>query len=352
MNNLLRLLAVLLAAGVLHSQSTFAQVPGYPDGVRAVMYVSDADDTTQPTLIWTPPTDAAVPLLVALHTWSHDYRQAGGEAQYANWCQEKGWAFVHPHFRGVNRTPSALGSDLVVADILSVIRHAKTVANIDHNRIYCVGVSGGGHASLLMAARAPKVWAGVSSWCGISDIALWHRQCLDGPFERYSRHIETVLGGTPLSTPQRRADAKNRSPVNWIAGADSLPPLDINHGINDGRDGSVPFTQSILAWNAAVPGEKEISTEMAALFYDLRSVPSELEMSNEIQPGAGKAPLRPVFRRTAGDVRLTIFNGGHEIDHGAALNWLSAQSRGAPTDWNVDDTSGFRVPLEDTRSGK
>ena len=34
-----------------------------------------------------------------------------------------------------------------------------------------LGFSGGGHAALLLAGRA-EVWAGVSVWCGISDLKM------------------------------------------------------------------------------------------------------------------------------------------------------------------------------------
>ena len=87
-----------------------AQVKGYPDGVKEVNYVSNADGTEQPALFWKPDTqDGPVPLLVALHTWSGNYLQAGGEAVFARWCQQVGWAFVHPDFRGINKTPQAGG---------------------------------------------------------------------------------------------------------------------------------------------------------------------------------------------------------------------------------------------------
>lgn len=341
-----------LLSPVITCQFALADVPGYPDGVREAHYPSKADDTLQPTLIWTPKSEAPVPLLVALHTWSNDYRQGGGEVQYAKWCQQEGWAFVHPNFRGINKTPSALGSDLAVADILSAVDFAKTQANIDPRRIYCVGVSGGGHASMLMAARAPELWAGVSAWCGISDIAAWHAQCKDSQFQRYSTQIESVLQGAPSSSPDHRDSAWHRSPLNWIAKAERLPALDINHGINDGRAGSVPFTHSVLAWNAAVPDDKKIDPELVSQFYASRSVPQKLQPGNEARPDESYADHAPIFRTTHADVRLTIFDGGHEIVHEAALNWLALQTKGKPATWNVDNPIRFRVDPSDQQSGK
>lgn len=342
-------IVVLLAfPGICRSQT----ISGYPDGVTETQYRSEADETMQPALVWFPETDQPVPLLVALHTWSSDYRQAGGEAQYARWCQQAGWAFVHPNFRGINKTPDAMGSDLAVADIRSAVAFAQSETNIDAKRVYCIGVSGGGHASLLMAARHPRLWAGVSAWCGISDIAAWHQQCADGPFKRYAGMIETVLNGNPTQDEQVRQTAWHRSPLKWIRETDALPPLDINHGINDGRTGSVPFTQSIHAFNAAVNAPQKISQADLETFYQTQKVPESLEVLNEAEQDDLYGDHQPVFRITAGTTRLTIFQGGHEIVHRAALNWLAAQTQGHPVEWHPPLAVELDVAEPDTQSGK
>ena len=188
------LATLLLASLVAHAGEPAAK--GYPPGVKKITYSSPGDDTEQPALFWKPKdTTKPVPLLVGLHTWSGGYDQAGGSAVFARWCQQEGWAFIHPHFRGPNWTKEAMGSDLVVADILAAVEFAKKTTGIDENRIYCIGVSGGGHAALLMAGRSPDVWAGISAWCGISDIAAWHRECSSHRrFRKYAGHIEKALG--------------------------------------------------------------------------------------------------------------------------------------------------------------
>ena len=53
---------------------------------------------------------------------------------------------------------------------------AKKKTRIDKKRILLVGTSGGGYMSLLMAGRAPNLWAGVSAWVPISDLAAWHSE--------------------------------------------------------------------------------------------------------------------------------------------------------------------------------
>ena len=37
--------------------------------------------------------------------------------------------------------------------------------------------------------------------------------------------------------------------------------------------------------------------------------------------------FRPLFRRSSGNARVTIFQGGHDIATGAALRWLARQQR-------------------------
>lgn len=308
-------------------------VADYPANIKTVRYVSSADDTRQPALYWQPKSDQPVPLLVALHTWSSDYRQAGGEVVYVEWCQRVGWAFIHPDFRGANTKPAAMGSDLSVADIVSSVDFAKSKTRIDTDRIYCVGVSGGGHASLLMAARAPKIWAGVSAWCGISDIATWHGQCKGAKFTKYATHIEQALGGPPSESVHRKRDAMRRSPIEWLTKAKQLPAMDINHGIQDGRAGSVPFSHSLLAWNAAVEPTARLSEEAITQFYESQKVPASLVQKNIATADPQYGKNQPMYRQVAGNARITIFNGGHEIVHNAALNWLAAQRKGKPANW-------------------
>lgn len=345
-------LVVILLASV---NSAFSQnpspVPGYPPEIREIRYPVPEDKSEQPALFWAPDATGKknpAPLLVALHTWSSDYKQAGGEALYARWCLDNGWVFIHPNFRGPNRRPEALGSDLAVADIRAAVEFAKANATVDETRIYAVGVSGGGHASLLVAGRLSETWAGVSAWCGIADIALWHAETTAAGRSNYAGHIEGALGGPPDSTPERAADARHRSPQTWLAGAKNVP-LDINHGINDGRAGSVPFSHSLLAWNAVVPESARLKSEVIAAYYQSQQPPAGLSAPLE-DALYGKRP--PVFRLANGNTRVTIFQGGHEIIHEAALNWLAAQRKGQPANWNPPKTAALRATEADTQSGK
>jgi dienelactone hydrolase len=326
-----------------------AAVPGYPPEIRVIHYPVAEDGSEQPSLFWTPeyPEGKRAPLLVALHTWSGDYLQAGGEAKYAEWCLQNGWIFLHPNFRGPNRTPHALGSDLMVADIRAAVEWAKANAPVDDSRIYAIGVSGGGHATQMLAGRTPEIWAGISSWCGITDIATWHTETTAAGRMNYAGHIEGAIGGPPDANDTTQAEAAHRSPLTWLENASGVP-LDLNHGIDDGRTGSVPFSHSLRAFNAVVPESARLpAADIAAWYADPAALPRDPDLKD---PLYGTNP--PLFRKTHGNTRVTIFQGGHEILHEAALNWLAAQRKGRPADWNPPKTASLKASATDRESGK
>jgi pimeloyl-ACP methyl ester carboxylesterase len=348
MNRVFLMSSLVTLSTICHSADSPEPIKGYPNGIREIRYPVAADNSEQPSLFWSPELAEGekTPLLVAMHTWSGDYRQAGGEAKYAEWCLKNNWIFVHPNFRGRNRSPESMGSDLMIADVRAIVEWAKKNASVDETRIYAIGVSGGGHATQLLAGRTPEIWAGISSWCGISDIAAWHDETSNPRFERYSKDIEIALGGPPGAGTSELEDSKKRSPLSWLSNASGVP-LDINHGIDDGRTGSVPFTHSLYAWNEIVPDSQKLSEKSIDHFY-------ESQQSPEAPPAADAlyGKRQPVFRRAHENTRITIFRGGHEIIHLAALNWLAAQQKGQPTNWNPPMVSDLDTTDLDTESGK
>ncbi|GAG09210.1 unnamed protein product, partial [marine sediment metagenome] len=100
-----------------------------------IQYISSADESEQPAMFYAPDSKDGVPLVVALHTWSGNYRQRHHKA-IEQWCVKNGWAYIHPDFRGPNRRPEATGSRLVVKDIVSAVEYAKEQTAIDASSIY------------------------------------------------------------------------------------------------------------------------------------------------------------------------------------------------------------------------
>jgi hypothetical protein len=315
--------AVVVAAFILSpGRGRGKDTPVWPQEVRQIRYVSSADSTLQPALFYVPKlTKKAVPLLVALHTWSGNYTQKMS-IPYAEWCIEKGWVFIHPNFRGPNRKPEATGSELVVADIISAVDYAKDNAGVDPNRIYLAGVSGGGYTALLMAGRAPHIWAGVSAWAPIIDLRAWYFECRKAG-RRYADDIVKSCGGTPGASAVVDLEYKKRAPITYLHKVVNLP-LDLNAGIKDGHTGSVPVNHSLRAFNLVASEKDRISEDDIKYFVEKAQVPPSLK-KELADPTYGKKV--PLFRRSSGKARVTIFDGGHEIVYEAALTWLSRQQK-------------------------
>jgi len=291
-----------------------------PSAVRCqslteITYLSSADNTKQPAMFYAPKTQTPVPLVVALHTWSGDYKQKHHQA-ISDWCIKKGWAFVHPNFRGPNRRPQATGSEWVVKDIVSAVEYAKKAARIDASAIYLVGTSGGGYTALVMAGHHPELWAGVSAWVPISDLKAWYAQQKG----KYRNDIVKSCGGAPGANATVDEQYRMRSPLTYLAKAKGLR-LHINAGIHDGHKGSVPISHSLLAFNEVSEEKDRLSKEEIQFFVDKAAVPSHLK-----RPIADSSYVKkkPLFRRTSGNATITIFEGGHELVTSAAIAWIEA----------------------------
>ncbi len=290
--------------------------------VREVRIKNTIDDFLQPAFFFAPDAEQPVPLVVALHSWSADYRQKLHQP-IQNHCVQNKWAYIHPNFRGPNRNPKATGSELAVQDVLDAVAYARTNAKVDPNRILLVGTSGGGYMSLLMAGRAPDLWAGVSAWVPISDLSAWHSECKAKGL-KYYREIENSCGGAPGKSEAVDAQYRQRSPLTHLPKAKGKVRLDINAGIFDGHKGSVPVSHSLLAFNAVAHETDQLTQSEIEEFVSKAKVPKSLEEPIE-DPSYGKK--KPLFRRISGKARVTLFDGGHEIVPAAAIKWLSQQTK-------------------------
>ncbi|MFN5199812.1 MAG: alpha/beta hydrolase family protein [Planctomyces sp.] len=287
---------------------------------------SSLDGKSQPVLAWAPDTAKVqkTPLFVFLHSWSSDYTQ--DNSKWLKACAERGWIWLHPNFRGINQSPQACGSRLARQDILDAIEHACELWQVDRERIYLAGVSGGGHMSLLMAGHHPERFSAISAWVGPTDLAQWHRfHTQDGKPGKYAKMIEKSLLGAPGTSPEIDAEYRDRSPVYHLHQATTLP-VSIWAGVEDGHAGSVPVSHSLWAFNAVCRGlqRPEISDlEIQQLVRDRQlQQPTADDMAEDVELG------RKIFlRRRAGPSVVTIFDGGHESLPPAAMAWLSRQQR-------------------------
>ncbi len=333
----MRFLALLLACVVLAAEPKVpAKRPSAAETKAAALRLavdipSTKDGVLQKVIYWRPADAAkdqpgpAVPLIVFLHSWSGGFEQG---PPWIDQARKMGWVLVAPDFRGPNSRPEACASDLASQDILDAVAYARRDARVDASRIYLVGGSGGGHMSLVMAARAPELWAGVSAWVPITDLAAWHAES-KARKNNYARMLEQSCGGAP--GPATEAEYRHRSPLFHLAAAQGVP-LDINTGIHDGHTGSVPVSHSLRAFNVLATPDKQVAAEDIDFMVRERKIPSALAAEKQDDPERQKTVL---FRRTSGHARVTVFEGGHDSESSAAVLWLARQRKGQPADWSL-----------------
>ena len=338
----MRLLALLLASVVCAAEPKVAIKRLSASETRAAALkltmdvTSSQDGSLQKVIYWRPESAAhdakgpAVPLIVFLHSWSGGFEQG---PPWIDQAKKMGWVLVAPDFRGPNSRPEACASDLASQDILDAVAYARRDARIDTSRIYLVGGSGGGHMALVMAARAPELWAAVSAWVPITDLAAWHAESKTRK-NNYAKMLEQSCGGAP--GPATEAAYRHRSPLFHLAAAKGVP-LDINTGIHDGHTGSVPVSHSLRAFNVLAASDKQISTEDIDFMVREQKIPSALATETQDDPERQKTVL---FRRSSGNARVTVFEGGHESESSSAVLWLARQRKGQLADFSLGKKLG------------
>ncbi len=146
--------------------------------------------------------------------------------------------------------------------------------------------------------------------------------------------MEASCGGRPGDSAEVDRQYAHRSPLTHLAAAKGLP-LSINTGIEDGHKGSVPIGHSLRAFNAVVEKADQISEADITAMEAKPVMPAALlQAIDDPLYAQGKA----LFRRTSGNARVTIFQGGHTIMPMSGLAWLEQQRKGQPTVWDVKAT--------------
>jgi acetyl esterase/lipase len=264
-----------------------------------------------------------LPLVVSLHTWGGDHTQKDTE-DLAEHAPRLGWIYVFPDFQGPNKRPEACGSELAQQNILDAVEWAKKAYPVDEKRIYLTGTSGGGHMTLLMAAKYPEIWAAASAFVGISDLAAWHDTHAD---DQYGADTRACTGGRPGESEAIDAEYSGRSPLTFLENprlARLDLPLDILAGCFDGHTGSVPIRHSIDAFNSVAraagrPTVPEAEIQELSKGGGLGRLGHKHASDCVIDTALGREIH---MRRTAGRARVTIFEGGHEGIGSAVVDWL------------------------------
>ena len=294
---------------------------------KEITYLCSFDNTQQPALILEAKSKEPRPLFVTLHTWSSNYKQCRGS--YAGHIVKHDAYMIAPNFRGQNTVGNKLsmGSEAAISDILDAVKYMQKNYNIDNNRIYLIGGSGGGFMSLLTSSRSRDIWAGVSSWCPISDIVKWYEYYSPKPgtTRGYGIHIEKNIG-SPQTDEKAKAEAIHRSPVTHLEGVSY--PLDISHGV---FDKVVPVEHAIWAFNkVAAPKDRFTDAEIEAI-KNIANTKKTPEGFPEVTDKYGRYKI--YVRRVSGNVRINIFHAGHAILGGTGVQWLLKQEKGKAADF-------------------
>lgn len=288
-------------------------------GVQDVRIPSTMDDHEQPAL-WLPPSgDGPQPLLVVLHSWSTGYQQHLG-IPYAQWAKQSGWGMINPDFRGVNDDPDATGSELAVQDVIDAIDFAAEKAEIDEDRVYVIGFSGGGMMSLLMAGRHPDRFAGAVAWVPIHDLVEWYQyNVAEQPGAHYAANIRSSCGGDPTKDDAARQECEQRSPETYLdAARDAGVPVYLGHGLSDDV---VPPIHSLWVFNQLAGEGQTLDDDLLDAVAQNR-LPEGLDSAVEAETYFSSDDPDVLLSRKVDEVTLVLFEGEHDMVYNPGLEWM------------------------------
>ena len=235
-----------------------------------LMIPSTLDGTMQPSLFYKAGAAGKRPLLVGLHTWSHNrFNQIDNMLPLA---KAHNFHLLLPEFRGGNlksnpRCKEACGSEYARQDIKDAIDYLLDHEEIDVDNIFLLGSSGGGHMALLMAGFCPEYFKAVGAYVPITDLSKWIKQN-----QNYRENLIACCG-------DNEQELLKRSPISYVHNI-AKANVKIFHGK---FDPVVPVSQSLELFSAI-----------------MRSYPEAR-------------------------VFLDIFDGGHEMDMEQAGHWVMSQ---------------------------
>jgi predicted peptidase len=258
------------------------------------------------------------PLIVQLHSWSYpadSLKTIGLDSIVKN----KNYNYIFPDFRGVNNHSKACCSDFVIADIDEAIDWALQNMNVDKNRIYVIGYSGGGYATLAMYMKSRHNISGFSAWASISDLVAWYGESTERK-NKYANEIVSCIGTNNIFDTLK---AKEHSPLFWTTPVKKRKKcvLQIFAGIHDGYNGPVPISQSINFYNKLLSDFRETDTSKYVNNEDLKFMVNT--QSFPYSNSSNKIGNRTIhYQKASKKVMLTIFEGGHEILSKQALEYI------------------------------
>lgn len=291
----------------------------WSEEMEQVEIPSTMDEELQPAYFKS--SDETAPLIVSLHQWSATYENFD---PISSMIIEDDWNYIRPNFRGPNNNPQAGGSEYVISDIDDAIAYAIEHGNVDEDRIYIVGTSGGGHAALMHLMTSDVEVSGYSVWVPITDLIAWYGESR----LRETKYAEEILQITDSEEDRLNViEARRRSPMYQETPTEKFEETQVQifAGVDDGYDGTVPIGHSISFYNKLVNdldyGEEnlipyEIETQLlyTQTLYELDDYDFEMLGTRSI-----------IYQTQTENVSLTIFEGHHEILYDEAFRLLESE---------------------------
>jgi hypothetical protein len=283
---------------------------------KLVSISSSVDGQIQKAYFYPAKSDVPKPLVVSLHTWSGDYSQ---KDELADLCRKKDINYIHPDFRGINNSKDACCSELALSDIDDAISYALSNSYADSSKIYVIGVSGGGYATLGTFMKSKHEIDKFSAWASISDLIAWYNESLI----RKNRYSDNILNCTGSGEELNESKTRKKSPIYWETPVEKLSgsKLFIYAGIYDGIQGSVPITHSINFYNKLL---SDLNIQDASLYVTDKEKLDLLEFRRPLGSYGTISGREVCLIKECENIRLTIFTGGHEMLTGYAFEELLA----------------------------
>ncbi len=259
------------------------------------------------------------PLIVQLHSWSYtanDLETVGLDTIVTN----KNYNYIFPNFRGVNNHPKACCSEFVIADIDEAIDWALKNMNVDRKRIYIIGYSGGGMATLAMYMKSQHNIRGFSAWSPISDLVAWYGESVERR-NKYAGEIIQCLGTNNVFDTLK---AQKRSPLFWETPVKKRKKSDLQifAGIHDGYrfNAPVPISQSINFYNKILSDSGEKDSSKYVNNNDLQFMLEKQSFPSSNNDKIGDRAIH--YQKESKKIMVTIYEGGHELLSKQALEYI------------------------------
>lgn len=275
---------------------------------------SSVDNQVQKAYFYPTRSDSPQPLIISLYTWSGDYSQ---KDDLAPLCKQRDVNYIHPDFRGINKSNSACCSELALSDIDDAIAFARQHGRVDTSKIYVIGVSGGGYATLSSFMQSRQPVRKFSAWASISDLEAWYHESSI----RKAKYAADILACTDSNDSLNIESAHRRSPLFMKTPVKKFTTsqLHIFAGIYDGIQGSVPITHSVNFYNKLL---RDLSVKDKSKYVSDREKLDLLEHRRPLGNLGNIAERKICLVKDYGSLRLTIFEGNHEMLTEYALNEL------------------------------